>query len=371
MGEMTTPHPSSTAGDPPGEPAPAWGGPALGPAPVPAGTSRALLEVLDRDGHVRQTHVVQRWPLRIGRAIDNDVVLFDPHVAPHHLQIDDAGGAGLVLQVGDTFNGVLAGRRRLRSGEQLALGSDADPAEWTAGRTRLRLHLPGHTLAAELPLAATATRARRFGPTLLAFVALLAALSFNSWLETDPDILGRTLGGMLLATGVGIATWCGLWSLLSKTFTRQTYFGWHLKVFLFASLAWLVCDAVPDLLGFALSWPWISDFGFAATYAVGAAALYFHLLAVEPARPRLLRGVAGAAFLVAMVVALWFNEQRIDRLGAELYMNHLFPPAVRLARPVAADKFVDGLAPLQAVLDKRAKEPARGDASAGGSDAEE
>jgi hypothetical protein len=52
-------------------------------------------------------------------------------------------------------------------------------------------------------------------------------------------------------------------------------------------------------------------------------------------------------------------------------MSHLFPPAVRLARPVAADKFVDGLAPLQAVLDKRAKEPPRGDGSAGGSDAEE
>jgi len=322
--------------------------------------SVAVLEILDRDGQVRQAHVVTAWPLRIGRAIDNDVVLSDPHVAAHHLSVaGDAGG--LALQVGETYNGVLAGARRLRSGEQLRLVEDAAPGEWTVGRTRLRLRLPSQPLPAELPLAAAATRARRYGPVVAALVALLLALAFNTWLETDPDNLGRALGGMLLATGMGIAIWCGAWSLLSKTFTRQTYFGWHLKVFLLASLAWLVCDNLPDLLGFALSWPWISDFGFVATYAVGAAALYFHLLAVEPARPRLLRGVALVAFGVGVGLSLWFNHQRSDRLGAELYMSHLFPPALRLARPVAADTFVDGLAPLQAVLDKRAKEPPRGD----------
>jgi hypothetical protein len=196
---------------------------------------------------------------------------------------------------------------------------------------------------------------------VVAFVVLLLALAFSTWLETDPDNIGRALGGMLLATGMGIAIWCGAWALLSQTFTRQTYFGWHLKVFLLASIAWLVCDNLPDLLGYALSWPWISDFGFVATYAVGAAALYFHLLAVEPARPRLLRSVAVTAFVVGVALSLWFNFQRSDRLGAELYMSHLFPPALRLARPVASDRFVDGLATLQAVLDKRAKEPPRGD----------
>jgi hypothetical protein len=333
-------------------------------AAPPSAGHVAVVEVLDRVGLVRQSHVVTRWPLRIGRAVDNDVVLSDPHVAAHHLAID-AGEAGLVLAVGDTFNGVFAGTHRLRQGEQLVLPADTAPADWTVGRTHLRLRLPGQPLPPELPLAAAATRTRRFGPTLAALVVLLLVLSFSTWLESDPDNFGRTLGGMLLATGMGIAIWCGLWALLSKTFTRQTWFGWHLKVFLFASIAWLVCGLVPELLGFALSWPWISDFGFVATYAVGATALYFHLLAVEPARPRLLRSVALTAFVVGVALSLWFNHQRSDRLGAELYMNHLFPPALRLAKPVATERFVEGLAPLQAVLDKRAKEPPRGDGGDG------
>jgi len=53
--------------------------------------------------------------------------------------------------------------------------------------------------------------------------------------------------------------------------------------------------------------------------------------------------------------------QRSDQFGDELYMNHLFPPALRLARPVTTDALVDGLAPLKATLDRKAKEPGRGD----------
>jgi hypothetical protein len=325
-------------------------------------TLLGVLEVLDRDGQVRQTYPIAQWPVRVGRALDNDLVLPDPHVAPYHLTID-AAQTGLALHVGETINGIAVGSRRLRSGEQRAIDAAAAPAEWVVGRTHLRLRLPQQEVPAELPLAAAATRTRRFGPVLTGLLVLLAALSFNTWLETDPDNLGRSLGGMLLATALGIAVWCGSWALLSKTFTRQTSIGWHLKVFLFASIAWMICDVVPELLGFALSWPWISDFGFIASYAVGATALYFHLRAVEPARPRLMRSVAVTAFVAGVGLSLWFNYQRSDRFGAELYMSHLFPPALRIARPVATDRFVDGLTQLKPLLDKRAKEAPRGEGS--------
>jgi hypothetical protein len=62
-----------------------------------------------------------------------------------------------------------------------------------------------------------------------------------------------------------------------------------------------------------------------------------------------------------MVLTLWFNVQRTDLFGEELYMNHLFPPALRLATPVQVDAFVNGLVPLKATLDKKAREPGRGD----------
>ena len=325
--------------------------------------ARALLEVLDRDGHARQSFAVDAWPLRIGRALDNDVVLADPHVAAHHLSIEP-GEHGPRLRVADTRNGVLLGRERLRSGDSMALANTGEPIELTVGRTPLRLRLPGHALAAEIALAPVGSPARRTATLVIAALLLIAGVLFSSYLDTDPEALARAAGGALLSGLVGAAVWCTVWALLSKTFTRQAHFGWHLRVFLFASLALLAVNVLPALLAFALSWPWLSDFDFVASIAVAAAALYFHLLAVEPARHRLLKGVAVVCALVGVLLSLWFNLQRGDQFGEELYMSHLFPPALRLARPVSVDAFVGGLAPLRAVLDKKAKEPARDDTGA-------
>lgn len=332
-------------------------------------TALAVIEVLDRDGQVRQSQRVLSWPLRIGRALDNDLSLADPHVAPHHCLLD-VDAQGLALQALHTANGVQVRGRRVRAGEREPLPDDGAPLELVAGRTRLRLRRAGESLAPELPLAAAATRVRRFGPGLAAGGGLVLALAFGTWLDSDPDTFARTLGAAALTAMMGAALWIAMWSLLSKTFTRQTHAGWHLRVFLIASLAWAVVGVVPALIAFALSWPWVADFGFVVGYAVGASALYFHLLGVEPARPALMRGVAVAAFLVGTGLTLWANHQRSDRLGSDLYLSSLFPPALRVARPVPAERFVDRMAALQAVLDRKAREAPSGESGPGDLDEE-
>lgn len=329
----------------------------------------ALVELLDRDGQVRQTITVPAWPLRIGRALDNHIVLSDPHVAASHLSID-RGEHALEFMVGATRNGVQIGNKRLRPGDANLLPVGDEPFELTIGRTRLRVRLPDQALAAELPLASAAPLLHRLRPIVTAALVLVLGLLFSTYLDTDPDGLGRAIGSMLLASVVGAAIWCSAWALLSKTFTRQAHFGWHLRVFLFASIAMLIVGALPALLAFSLSWGWISDFAFVGMYAVGATALYFHLLAVEPAKHRLLRWVAVTGAVVGIGLTLWFNQQRSDQFGEELYMNHLFPPVLRLARPVPVDRFVDGLTSLKATLDKKAKDTSGADETAGRGDDE-
>jgi hypothetical protein len=133
----------------------------------------------------------------------------------------------------------------------------------------------------------------------------------------------------------------------------------------------MATEALADALAFSMSWHWLSDFAFVAMYAVAAVAFYLHLLAVEPARPRLLRSVAVVALVTAAGLQLWFNQQRTDRYGTDLYMSHLLPPALRLAKPVPLDALVDSLFGLQTVVDKKALEPPRGDAGSGGDDGRE
>ena len=335
------------------------------PAVSAAVGTLAALDVLDRDGQPRQTFLVHHWPLRIGRGLANDVVLSDPHLALQHLSIAP-GEQGLALHVGATRNGVQIGAKRLPADMHMALSADGEPLEFSAGRTRLRLRLPGHALAAELPLAATASFARRVVPVVIAAIVVLAGLLLRTWLDTDPDGFGRAAGSMLLGVVVAGGVWCGAWALLSKTFAHQARFGWHLRVFLLGSIAGLLVNALPPLLAFMLSWPWLSDFAFVGTVGVASVALYFHLLAVEPARQRLMKAVAVLCGVVGIALTLWFNVQRSDQFGDELYMNHLFPPALRLARPVTTDAFIGGLAPLKATLDKKAKDTSQGEDAASG-----
>ena len=89
----------------------------------------ALIERLDDHGQVLQLHRVHHWPQKIGRAVDNDLLIDDPHVAAHHAmlaprrktedttaQVDATLPAApvrspeeehtLELAVGDTLNGV-------------------------------------------------------------------------------------------------------------------------------------------------------------------------------------------------------------------------------------------------------------------------
>lgn len=328
------------------------------PAPL------ALLEVLDRDGQVRQSLAVQHWPLHIGRALDNDLVLGDAHVAADHLTLTP-DEQGLVMVVGDTKNGVQLGTKTLPAGARQVLAATGTAPEFGIGRTRLRLRLPGHTLAPELPLAVVAPLRQRIVSILVAAVVLVLGMLFTTYLDTDADGLGRAIGATLLSTFAGAAIWCGAWALLTKTFTHQARFGWHLRVFLISSSAWLVLGALPAVLAFAFSWPWLTDFAFVGTYAVGAAALYFHLLAVEPGRQRGLRWAALACAITGVALTLWFNVQRTDQFGEELYMNHLFPPAMRLVKPVSNDAFIDDLARLKPRLDKKAKETTGSDEAGG------
>ena len=314
----------------------------------------ALIEAIDRDGMVRQAWRIGHWPISIGRALDNDVVLGDPHVAPHHATVDAvaavAAPAQIVVTAGDTRNGLALGRgrsaERLAGGETARIADTGRDLDLLIGRTALRLRLPGNALPAEQVIAPLAAREPRWLPTVLLTLALAACVLFNTYLDTDPDEMARGIGNAVLTVLSGGAIWCGIWALLSKIFARQAHFGWHVRVFVVASLASIAIAAVPPLLAFTFSWPVVTDFSFVAFYATVAAAIYFHLLAVEPARPRLLRGVVGAGFVAGVALTLWFNVQRTGRPGEELYMSHLYPPAMRLARPVSVDRFVDGLAPM-------------------------
>ncbi len=337
------------------------------PAPV-AERRIALLEVLDRDDRVRLYVPITAWPISVGRAIDNTLVLDDAAVAPHHLCID-SDPAGVFIEVGNTVNGVRSRGRRFGRGERIVVG-DA-PLRLSIGDAHLCLRLASHKLAPEQVARTPLGLWQAAWPTFALGAGVLAALLFSAWLSTDPDDWSRTVGPVLLSAFTIGAAWTAGWALISKIFTRRSHFWWHVRVMLLGVLALQALTGITRWLAFALSWPAISDFAFMGVYAIAVTMLYFHAQGLEPKHLIRLRVVAGGLFVGAVGLALWSNHQNNGQFGDELYMTHLFPPAWRIAPTRDTHAFVSGLGALKPILDKQARKPGVGDDATAGSDDDE
>lgn len=310
-----------------------------------------LIELLDHGGAVAHRIPITRWPLSIGRAVDCDVVLDDPHAAAHHASLIGGADGGARLQVGSTRNGVRLKGAVLPAGSEVPV---AGGSEWQIGRSRLRLRLAGEALAEELPLAVQAPVRRRW---LLLGLALLALwLLGERWLQSDP---GDPLSGYLPAlvgVPVGLGIWCFLWALGSKLFVRQFDFLAHLRWALLLLLTGQVIDTALHLTAFALSWEWLMRAGELLTLALGCLLVYGHLRIVLPTRQQALAVGFASVFLVGATLRMALNHQRTDRWFSPLYLTSLGPPALRLAPTVSTQQFLDEAKALRAPLEKRARD---------------
>jgi pSer/pThr/pTyr-binding forkhead associated (FHA) protein len=313
----------------------------------------ALIELLDREGLPQRSVRVTQWPVRIGRAIDCDVVIDDPHVAAHHATlVQDEGGVHVVPA--PSVNGVRFGRSQVVAGSSPALPPNG---MLTLGATTVRVRLAGEALSAEVPLATERAQSRRAAWLLGLGVFAAAWAAFQQWLNAAPGASGTEMAVLFLAAPVVLGLWCGLWALGSKLFQHQFAFWPHLEVALFWPLVAVVANAIAGQLAFALSEPMIAKVG--RIVAVGAIAmlLWRHLGIVLPRRRREI----GLVMLALVVIGGGLDVAERIRLQqplvGELYLSTLSLPQVRVAHPVSAETFVKSAQPLEDSLARWAKAP--------------
>lgn len=313
----------------------------------------ALIEILDRDGQVRQLMRVPAWPVRIGRAIDCDIVIDDPHVAAHHATLVERDGQ-VWLVPRRTVNPVRLGRRRLPPEGAVALDGRTVV---TIGTTLMRLRFAGETLEPEEPLRGP-QHAQGWRQLGLAGLVAVAALwvGFEGWVESLPGTPWVSIASMALVAPLALAAWCGTWALGSKLFTRHFAFWPHLEVALFWSLLGMASLSLGNVLAFSLSMPSLASVGHAGALGAGALMVWRHLVLVLPQKRR-----SAAWALVAVVglaLALDVAERRFKEqpLAGDLYLTELQPPALRIAPTRSVDEFVQSARPLEKQLGRLARD---------------
>lgn len=315
----------------------------------------AQLEIHDADGRRVHWHDVLAWPLTIGRALDNDIVLADPYVAAQHAIVAPGEDGQLRLRVLASINGAVieAGHRlqHVAGGEQVALPTQA---RWRLGRTTLRVHRAEDALAEELPLPMLAGPAAAWVTPLLLLLALVWQVA-SLWIANTADAKFIDYLAPLFGMASGLLVWVLAWGLLSKLFGGRFIVRVHLWLALAVMLAGAAADVVLPALAFAFDQPWLSRLRPLLTVGFGALLVALHLSVVAPRQASWLRATVAAVTVLGLAFQMATQWQRSDRLFGELYADVLLPPALRLApaRPVSA--LVEDLRSLEQPLRERAR----------------
>lgn len=350
----------------------------------------AVIEIIDRDGHCRETHRVRAWPLRIGRSPHCDLVLSDPHVAAEHALLHwgrDEHAAELsteasaepsaeardderpVLELLPSHNGGWLEQRKLAAGSR-----ETWPASEVLqiGTTRLRLRTSLDALPDEQAVSAAdwpVKRTRRPAwalPTLLA--AWVVILLIINWAGDDGSATWVDVVSLLLKPVAAALIWAAVWALITQLFRHWFAFGAHLWRVVVAGLAFVVLGAVVPLTAYMFNLPRLLVIDQLAMSVGGAALLWWHASVVWPRASRRVAVGVGAMALIGLVLTVGGRGEQQYWLGPS-YMATLAPPALRLAQPTSVDSFVDGMDKLEAPLLRQAVK--RNEQAGGSGDSDE
>jgi hypothetical protein len=322
----------------------------------------ALIEVLEADGRVHHSVDVVAWPVTIGRALDNSIVLADPYTAAHHARIDGDEQGDVTLTVFSSLNGVRdvnAGSQHLAGEPRLRLPAGGTTLQ--VGNTKLRLRLPSEVLVPEQALPLWSQRPHRDAPALqrawpwLLGAALLGLQCASHWIALDPGADHTAWLPTLIGLPLGVAAWAALWALLSKLFQQHFDFSGHLRIALPWLLVWTAVGMLWPQLGAALSQPWLWRLAEPLGLVLGALMLRAHLAHVLPHHTRAIGVGVVALAAVGMAVSLANTYRNFDAFSSTPYMATLPMPALRLARSAPSSELVQAMAPLATRLAKRVK----------------
>lgn len=316
-----------------------------------------FIEHLHRDGSVLvripvPDHGQGTGNFRIGRALDNDLILDDPHCAPHHAKLEiDATGVARLRDLG-TSNGIATARNKRAAVHEIKTDDS-----YRIGQSIIRVRSSAWPLAPERALTQ-----RIAWPYALAGLAL--ALAYGAWKLWLGDVQEKSppyLYG-LSALAAGLCLWSAMYALFGRLVAGVDRFFSHLAIACTGYLAGTLILNLLETLAFSMSWLWPVRITEPVVVIIAAMTVRYHLRLADPRHwPTLRIGLVVVATL-AIVIPLaqqWVSHQRLTDVQTLHAIEH---PALRIASPVPLPEFSASTALLKERVDKaRKKDDADGD----------
>jgi len=208
-----------------------------------------VIEVRGRGGQLVERFRSGANSIRVGRALDNDLVIEDEHVSPHHLELvrseagfhaRDLGSLnGLHFVAGAGSNGLLA------SGEALQIG-----------HTTLRVFDEHHPVAPALPfdlaeerLASLEAHRAWGGLAAISAIGTLTAMFWSTSAEFHPTTALAPIATEFLVT----AGTAAIWALVGRLLRHQAHFFAHFAIWIGCTIGWALGGLVARTLAYNAS----------------------------------------------------------------------------------------------------------------------
>jgi len=311
-----------------------------------------FVELLHRDGSVRMRVPVVEGELRIGRALDNDLVLDDVHTAAHHAQLEIRPDGVAWLRDLGSINGIvpLKGKplREIEIGSELTV---------RLGHEAVRVRNSQWPVAPEQPI--------RGGRWLIWVVPVLLALAYLLWDTWLEDVGEKPPPYLYVATAAlaALGVWSGLLALLGRLMGGVFRMGGHLGIVSTGFLALMAAAVLLDTLAFASGWLWPVQVSLPVAVLVLALTLRAHLRLADMRHwPRMRWGFALVTLLAMLVLPAqeWIENRQFSDIQTLVAQMH---PSLRLAKPLAPQAYFEAAEVLRVRADQ-ARALARTDESA-------
>lgn len=299
-----------------------------------------IVEIVSRGGHTIERHRVCGERVTIGRAFDNDVILTDETVSPHHAVLESDSLGNPVLSDAGSLNGIRSDRHGAGSRFAVASGETCN-----LGRARIRIYLPGHPVAETIKVGELDGLINRVGtlPVLGFLIAAVAGVTLTElWLTSYSGIEWSQIGIGLFSV-FSAATLVAVFLAIIGRVTKHE--GRMLTQLSFVLVYLLLQSGIVftyEVVVFNTLNPWFgAALGLAASFVLLTTVLWIclHVATKLGSRQRWQFALAFSTVLLCISVYPEFVA-RGEFSDTPRYVKQVKPPALRFVGGIDRDTFV-------------------------------
>lgn len=304
--------------------------------------SKLVVEIINRANHIHNYLKFDNFPIKMGRAYDNDLIIPDPYICENHLIIWENKITGKwTIEDFDSVNGIYVnGKKNLDRMVEVGSGD-----EIKLGRSILKLVEPSHPVPESIKMDRTYDDKRELLKMCLGWGGITLAVILACLQEYFHGITNVPLSEYLITILLMLLiplVWIGGWSFMSKLVNNHS----HYKEFLFTGGVTFGIYMILDLLGNYLVFVTGSNFlqrnfsaimlSFVVICTIVVNRNIFTHTSIKQSEKTVM--VALGVFLSILFLIVYLQFPRFS--PNPQFVETLYPPAVQFGKGTKIDTFI-------------------------------